>query len=114
VAALRGHRKCLEVLIDNDLLAVNRSTVGAATTPLMFASSKAREDTVKLLLDSGADVTVVDNFGRTALIGLIPARLQRHTEDNDSEMFVSLFKHSNNLIYYIIRQDCNRFRVRYQ
>ena len=41
-------------------------------TPLMFAASFGRVETVKLLLAEGADATIMDEKGKTALTDILP------------------------------------------
>jgi Ankyrin repeats (3 copies) len=52
-------------------------TVGTGGTALMLAAANGHMETVKLLLDRGADLNVRDNEGKTALVW---AREKGHTE----------------------------------
>jgi hypothetical protein len=52
-------------------------TVGTGGTALMLAAANDHTETVKLLLDRGADINVRDNEGKTALVW---AREKGHPE----------------------------------
>jgi len=52
-------------------------TVGTGGTALMLAAANGHAETVKLLLDRGADLKVRDNEGKTALVW---AREKSHPE----------------------------------
>lgn len=59
-----GRIKIVKLLLDIGYCDVNDSSDGI--TVLMFAAKDSSPDMVKLLLDYGADKTIVDETGRTA------------------------------------------------
>jgi uncharacterized protein len=64
-AATRGHRDMMRLLLDNDAYIDSEAANG--TTPLMMAAYSAPPLAVKLLLEEGADPTLVNNGNATAL-----------------------------------------------
>ena len=66
-ASTRGHRDMMRLLLDNDAYIDSESTNG--TTPLMMAAYSAPPLAVKLLLEEGADPTLV-NHGNAAALDL--------------------------------------------
>jgi uncharacterized protein len=64
-AATRGHREMMRLLLDNDAYIDSEAVNG--TTPLMMAAYSAPPLAVKLLLEEGADPTLVNNGNATAL-----------------------------------------------
>jgi uncharacterized protein len=64
-AATRGHREMMRLLLDNDAYIDSEAANG--TTPLMMAAYSAPPLAVKLLLEEGADPTLVNNGNATAL-----------------------------------------------
>jgi ankyrin repeat protein len=64
-AATRGHREMMRLLLDNDAYIDSESANG--TTPLMMAAYSAPPLAVKLLLEEGADPTLVNNGNASAL-----------------------------------------------
>ena len=73
LAASTGSAEVVQALLDantqraaNPLVAVNAKQAGG-NTPLTIASAKGRSDVVRLLLAAKADVSAVDDAGKTAL-----------------------------------------------
>jgi len=64
-AATRGHREMMRLLLDHDAYIDSESANG--TTPLMLAAYGAPPLAVKLLLEEGADPTLVNSGQATAL-----------------------------------------------
>ena len=64
-AATRGHRDMMRLLLDNDAYIDSESANG--TTPLMLAAYSGTPLAVKLLLEEGADPTLVNHGQATAL-----------------------------------------------
>ncbi len=64
-AATRGHREMMRLLLDNDAYIDSESANG--TTPLMMAAYSAPPLAVKLLLEEGADPTLVNHGNASAL-----------------------------------------------
>ncbi len=64
-AATRGHRDMIRLLLENDAYIDSESANG--TTPLMMAAYYAPPLAVKLLLEEGADPTLVNHGGASAL-----------------------------------------------
>ncbi|MEN9618566.1 MAG: hypothetical protein RL406_803 [Pseudomonadota bacterium] len=64
-AATRGHRDMMRLLLDNDAYIDSESANG--TTPLMMAAYSAPPLAVKLLLEEGADPTLINNGNASAL-----------------------------------------------
>jgi len=64
-AATRGHREMMRLLLDHDAYIDSESANG--TTPLMLAASSAPPLAVKLLLEEGADPTLVNSGNASAL-----------------------------------------------
>jgi len=64
-AASKGHIAMMHVLIDNDAYVDAESPNG--TTPLMMAAYYASPNAVKLMLEEGADPTLKNQDGMTAL-----------------------------------------------
>ncbi len=64
-AASRGHREMMRLLLDNEAYIDSESANG--TTPLMMAAYSAPPLAVKLLLEEGADPTLVNHGNATAL-----------------------------------------------
>jgi uncharacterized protein len=64
-AATRGHREMIRLLLDHDAYIDSESANG--TTPLMLAAYAAPPLAVKLLLEEGADPTLVNSGQATAL-----------------------------------------------
>jgi ankyrin repeat protein len=64
-AATRGHRDMMRLLLDNDAYIDSESANG--TTPLMMAAYSAPPLAVKLLLEEGADPTLVNSGHASAL-----------------------------------------------
>ena len=64
-AATRGHRDMIRLLLQNDAYIDSESANG--TTPLMMAAYYAPPLAVKLLLEEGADPTLVNHGGASAL-----------------------------------------------
>jgi ankyrin repeat protein len=64
-AATRGHRDMMRLLLENDAYIDSESANG--TTPLMMAAYSAPPLAVKLLLEEGADPTLVNNGNASAL-----------------------------------------------
>ena len=64
-AATRGHREMMRLLLENDAYIDSEAANG--TTPLMMAAYSAPPLAVKLLLEEGADPTLVNNGNATAL-----------------------------------------------
>ena len=64
-AATRGHRDMMRLLIDNDAYIDSEASDG--TTPLMLAARFAPPLATKLLLEEGADPTLVDQQNASAL-----------------------------------------------
>jgi ankyrin repeat protein len=64
-AATRGHREMMRLLLDHDAYLDSESPNG--TTPLMMAAYSAPPLAVKLLLEEGADPTLVNQSNTSAL-----------------------------------------------
>ncbi len=64
-ASTRGHREMMRLLLDNDAYIDSESANG--TTPLMMAAYAAPALAVKLLLEEGADPTLVNSGNASAL-----------------------------------------------
>jgi ankyrin repeat protein len=64
-AATRGHREMMRLLLDHDAYIDSESENG--TTPLMMAAYSAPPLAVKLLLEEGADPTLVNHGQASAL-----------------------------------------------
>ncbi len=64
-AATRGHREMMRLLLDHDAYIDSESANG--TTPLMMAAYYAPPLAVKLLLEAGADPTLVNQGNASAL-----------------------------------------------
>ncbi len=64
-AASKGHTAMMRLLIENDAYIDAESPNG--TTPLMMASYYATPNAVKLMLEEGADPTLQNQDGQTAL-----------------------------------------------
>ena len=64
-AASKGHTEMMRLLIDNDAYIDSESSNG--TTPLMMAAYYATPKAVKLMLEEGADPTLQNKDGQTAL-----------------------------------------------
>ena len=64
-AASKGHTEMMRLLIDNDAYIDSESPNG--TTPLMMAAYYATPKAVKLMLEEGADPTLQNKDGQTAL-----------------------------------------------
>lgn len=64
-AATRGHREMMRLLLDNEAYIDSESANG--TTPLMMAAYSATPLAVKLLLEEGADPTLVNQGNASAL-----------------------------------------------
>lgn len=64
-AASRGHRDMMRLLLDNDAYIDSESDNG--TTPLMMAAFSESALAVKLLLEEGADPTLVNHANASAL-----------------------------------------------
>ncbi len=64
-AATRGHREMMRLLLDNNAYIDSEAKNG--TTPLMMAAYSAPPLAVKLLLEEGADPTLVNHGNATAL-----------------------------------------------
>jgi uncharacterized protein len=64
-AAVRGHRQMMRLLIENDAYIDSESPNGS--TPLMMAASSESPLAVKLLLEEGADPTLLNNDNASAL-----------------------------------------------
>jgi ankyrin repeat protein len=64
-AASKGHIAMMRLLIDNDAYIDAESPNG--TTPLMMAAYYASPSAVKLMLEEGADPTLKNQDGMTAL-----------------------------------------------
>jgi ankyrin repeat protein len=64
-AATRGHREMMRLLLDHDAYIDSESDNG--TTPLMMAAYYASPLAVKLLLEAGADPTLINQGNASAL-----------------------------------------------
>ena len=64
-AASRGHREMMRLLLDNEAYIDSEAANG--TTPLMLAAYSAPPLAVKLLLEEGADPTLLNNGNASAL-----------------------------------------------
>lgn len=64
-AATRGHRDMMRLLLENDAYIDSESSNG--TTPLMMAAYSTSPLAVKLLLEEGADPTLVNHGNASAL-----------------------------------------------
>lgn len=64
-AATRGHREMMRLLIEHDAYIDSEATNG--TTPLMMAAYSGSPLAVKLLLEEGADPTLVNHGNASAL-----------------------------------------------
>lgn len=76
LAAMKGYEDCLHILLYYQTSNINEKTDKRGLTPLMYALEylEARPDTynnpkecIKILLDYGADTTIRDKYGNTAL-----------------------------------------------
>ena len=82
-AATRGHRDMIRLLLDNDAYIDSESANG--TTPLMMAAYSAPPLAVKLLLEEGADPTLVNNANASAL------DLALHSDHQQSAFYIRAF-----------------------
>jgi ankyrin repeat protein len=82
-AASRGHRDMMRLLLDNDAYIDSESANG--TTPLMLAAYSAPPLAVKLLLEEGADPTLVNNANASAL------DLALHSDHQQSAFYIRAF-----------------------
>jgi uncharacterized protein len=82
-AATRGHRDMIRLLLDNDAYIDSESANG--TTPLMLAAYSAPPLAVKLLLEEGADPTLVNNANASAL------DLALHSDHQQSAFYIRAF-----------------------
>jgi ankyrin repeat protein len=64
-ASTKGHREMMRLLLDNDAYIDSESSNG--TTPLMMAAFSTSPLAVKLLLEEGADPTLVNHGNASAL-----------------------------------------------
>jgi len=64
-AATRGHRQMMRLLMEHDAYIDSEAADGS--TPLMMAAASASPLAVKLLLEEGADPTLVNNNNASAL-----------------------------------------------
>jgi ankyrin repeat protein len=64
-ASTRGHREMMRLLLDHDAYIDSEAANG--TTPLMMAAYSAPPLAVKLLLEEGADPTLVNDGNASAL-----------------------------------------------
>ncbi|KAA8902305.1 hypothetical protein TRICI_005907 [Trichomonascus ciferrii] len=78
-AALKGHTKIVELLLDHNAIIDIRSGIGDLDTPLIDAASRGRINVVKLLLDRGADPRIFNAQGKTALDSL-PSESEHYDE----------------------------------
>lgn len=93
-AALKGHTKIVELLLDHNAIIDIRSGIGDLDTPLIDAASRGRIDVVKLLLNRGADPRIFNAQGKTALDSL----------PSDSEHYDELEK--------LLKEAAYNFRMR--
>ncbi len=90
-AAWKGNVEIMQLLLDakasiNAQIPKEQITFQAAMTPLMFACMEKNPEAVKLLLDNGANVDLVDKWGDTALIhALEPTRWKLFGENSEDE-----------------------------
>ncbi len=85
-AATRGHRDMIRLLLDNNAYIDSESPNG--TTPLMLAANSTSALTVKLLLEEGADPTLVNHGNASALDFAIGA------EQMQSQLYLRAFLES--------------------
>lgn len=67
VAACRGHRKVVKLLLQSGA-SVNLRSSADLSTPLCAAAQYSRTDTLKLLLKHDADAAIQTRHGKTALM----------------------------------------------
>lgn len=82
-ASTRGHRDMMRLLLDNDAYIDSESANG--TTPLMMAAYSAPPLAVKLLLEEGADPTLVNSGNASAL------DLALHSDHQQSAFYIRAF-----------------------
>lgn len=64
IAAIRGDRRAVELLLQAGVAVDQRGDMGC--TALHYARSFGHDDIAQMLLDHGADGTIIDEFGRKA------------------------------------------------
>jgi uncharacterized protein len=82
-ASTRGHRDMMRLLLDHDAYIDSESANG--TTPLMMAAYSAPPLAVKLLLEEGADPTLVNSGNASAL------DLALHSDHQQSAFYIRAF-----------------------
>lgn len=75
VAAMKGHCRCLDILLrSGDVSVDDTDNVYQLMTPLMSASSHGQIEAAKLLLDLGANPNKVNGYNQTALCLVLTRR----------------------------------------
>ncbi len=76
-AARKKSPRCAQILIDHGALVNDTSIV----CPLYFAAHQGDLETLKILLDNGADIECTDDYGHTPLLGAVRSGNIKHAKE---------------------------------